>query len=364
MEMSSVRWLSELGMEDPTFIQQCDMNSLDHFTTQQIAAALGEEFQHSFSSESYSSYPHITPRSSNNITCSSMEASQQGADRPVKQLRTNSWNSCTTEHVSTPDASPPNLLSFGNQNSPTNHQQFYSNLIAGAAAKPKDESLSPRTSTIPTDILISQGSFLNQGYMSKADQGAKRVNMGTTRPPSHTQDHIIAERKRREKLSQRFIALSAIVPGLKKMDKASVLGDAIKYVKQLQDKVKTMEEQTLKKTVESVVFIKKSQLCGDDDLSSSDENFDGHSDEPLPEIEARVSEKNILIRVHCEKRKGTLVKALDEIEKLHLSIVNTSVIPFANSALDITVTAQMEEEFCMTTKDLVKNLRSAFSKFM
>lgn len=33
----------------------------------------------------------------------------------------------------------------------------------------------------------------------------------------HTQDHIMAERKRREKLSQRFIALSAIVPGLKKV---------------------------------------------------------------------------------------------------------------------------------------------------
>lgn len=123
------------------------------------------------------------------------------------------------------------------------------------------------------------------------------------------------------------------------MDKASVLGDAIKYVKQLQEKVSTLEEQTLKKTVESVVFVKKSQLCGDDDLSCSDENFDGHSDEPLPEIEARVSDKNILIRVHCEKRKGTLVKALDEIEKLNLSVVNTSVIPFANSALDITVTA-------------------------
>lgn len=205
-------------MEDPTFIQQCDMNSLDQFTTQQIAAALGEEFQNSFSSDS--SYPHITPRGNNTITCSSMEASQQGgtADRPMKQLRTNSWNSCTTDHVSTPDASPPNLLSFGNQSSPTNHQQFYSNLIAGAAAKPKDESsLSPRTSTMPTDILISQGSFLNQGYMNKAGQVAKRPNMATTRPPSHTQDHIIAERKRREKLSQRFIALSAIVPGLKKV---------------------------------------------------------------------------------------------------------------------------------------------------
>jgi hypothetical protein len=48
-----------------------------------------------------------------------------------------------------------------------------------------------------------------------------RLNMPNPPPAAkstgHTQDHIMAERKRREKLSQRFIALSAIVPGLKKV---------------------------------------------------------------------------------------------------------------------------------------------------
>lgn len=34
---------------------------------------------------------------------------------------------------------------------------------------------------------------------------------------AHAQDHVLAERKRREKLSQRFIALSALLPGLKKV---------------------------------------------------------------------------------------------------------------------------------------------------
>ncbi|XP_058069571.1 transcription factor bHLH18-like [Magnolia sinica] len=367
MEISSAGWFSEMGIEEPTFIHQSDMNSLDHLTTQQLANALGENFHPSFSSESYQSYPPFTPRNNTTFSCSSMEASQAGPDRPMKQLRTNSWNSRTTadQHVSTPEASPPpNLLSFCNQGSPSNHQQMYGNLVSGPQVKPKDETASPRTSTVPTDILISQGSFLNQSYGSIASQGQKRVSIGAAKPPSHTQDHIIAERKRREKLSQRFIALSAIVPGLKKMDKASVLGDAIKYVKQLQDRLKTLEDQTVKKTVESVVFVKKSQLSGDDDLSSSDENFEGLADEPLPEIEARVSDKNILIRIHCEKRKGTLVNTLAEIEKLHLSVVNTCVMPFVNSALDITVIAQMEEDYCMTTKDLVRNLRSAFSKFM
>jgi hypothetical protein len=126
------------------------------------------------------------------------------------------------------------------------------------------------------------------------------------------------------------------------MDKASVLGDGIKYLKELQERVKYLEEQTKKRTVEAVVFVKKSQLSADDDTSSCDENFDGRrSDEALPEIEARISEKDVLIRIHCEKHKGVIVKILSEIEKLHLSVVNSSVLPFGNSTLAVTVIAQV-----------------------
>ncbi|KAK1383299.1 hypothetical protein POM88_021034 [Heracleum sosnowskyi] len=77
-------------------------------------------------------------------------------------------------------------------------------------------------------------------------------------------------------LSQRFIALSALVPGLKKMDKASVLGDAIKYLKQLQEKVKTLEEQTRRKSTESVALANKS--------SSDDRATSIPVEESLPEI--------------------------------------------------------------------------------
>ena len=33
----------------------------------------------------------------------------------------------------------------------------------------------------------------------------------------YAQDHIIAERKRREKINRRFIKLSAVIPNLKKV---------------------------------------------------------------------------------------------------------------------------------------------------
>jgi len=108
-------------------------------------------------------------------------------------------------------------------------------------------------------------------------------------------------------------------------------------MKQMEQKVKTLEEQAAKETKEPAVTVKKSQLP-----IASDESSDGVlSDGTLPKIEARLSGKNALIRIHCENRKGFLVKALTEIENQHLSVINTSVLPFSDRFLDITVMAQV-----------------------
>ena len=138
------------------------------------------------------------------------------------------------------------------------------------------------------------------------------------------------------------------------MDKASVLGDAIKYVKQLKEQVKVLEEQTKRRGVESVVFVKKSQLSGDEDVSDTSSNScDGNSDDPsrtklsLPEVEASVSEKSVLIRIHCEKQKAMLVNIIREIEKLHLSVINSSALIFGSSVLHITIIAEVHFYFTM-----------------
>ncbi|KAM6541218.1 hypothetical protein CsatB_005665 [Cannabis sativa] len=54
-------------------------------------------------------------------------------------------------------------------------------------------------------------------------------------------NHVMAERRRREKLNERFIILRSLVPFVTKMDKASILGDTIEYVKQLRKKVQDLE---------------------------------------------------------------------------------------------------------------------------
>ncbi|KAK7412204.1 hypothetical protein VNO78_03654 [Psophocarpus tetragonolobus] len=339
MEISSIRGLPELGIiEDPDLLHQLQLSSID--TTSLTGAAFGEILQ------KHSLYDNP------NITC--IEASPTGIERPLKQLKNNNWNlNKSQQTLETQFGSCSNLLSFVNSN-------YTSEL---GLVKPKVEMMCPKidNKTLAA-MLISQGTLGNENYLFKAKHESKKIE---TRPKlSQPQDHIMAERKRREKLSQRFIALSALVPGLKKMDKASVLGEAIKYLKQMQEKVSALEEeQKRKRSVESVVIVKKSQLSDDaEDSSSSDTGCT--FDEALPEIEARFCERNVLIRVHCEKNKGVIEKTISEIEKHHLKVINTSALTFGSFILDITIIAQMEVEFCMTVKDVVRSLRSAFSNFV
>lgn len=142
------------------------------------------------------------------------------------------------------------------------------------------------------------------------------------------------------------------------MDKTSVLGEAVKYLKQLQERVKTLEEQSTKQTMESVVLVKKSQLLLEDEAGSSDDNFIGGASKSLPEIEARVCNKSVLLRIHCEKHKGVLVKILSEMENLNLSVINTSVVRFGTLALDITIIAEvcvLEEKCSSKNRNFIQN---------
>ncbi|THG20369.1 hypothetical protein TEA_000601 [Camellia sinensis var. sinensis] len=336
-------------MEDYNFIEQYQTNSnvfdsVVEFTQLDTVPGPGENLQKSSSSGSYTSCPTLNPKTNNTNTntttsttttattlnggLSAIEICESSLGRPTKQIKTNTRNKVTgfaAEQVISPNTSSDLDIYLADLGSPPSspsgnpqHQQLCENVENNLETK---------------DEVVS-----NKNMNNAPKAGQKRSSSTViTRTPLEAQD---------------------------RMDKASVLGDAIKYLKHLQEHVKLLEEQINKKSEESVVFVKKSQLCAEDDTSSCDENFHGHFKETLPEIEARISEKSVLIRIHCEKQKGFAVKLLSEIERLNLSVVNSSFLPFGQYAMDITVVAQMDDEFRMTVKDLVRNLRSALFEFL
>ncbi|CAI0434342.1 unnamed protein product [Linum tenue] len=98
---------------------------------------------------------------------------------------------------------------------------------------------------LSADLVITG---LEQGKEDLSPLGDERKPKKRGRKPANGREeplnHVEAERQRREKLNQRFYALRAVVPNISKMDKASLLGDAITYINDLQMKIKVMEAET------------------------------------------------------------------------------------------------------------------------
>ncbi|XP_061362081.1 transcription factor bHLH18-like [Gastrolobium bilobum] len=196
-----------------------------------------------------------------------------------------------------------------------------------------------------SSILCSKRTMSNHIIEPKAKQGTKKFKSS-----SETQDHIMAERKRRRELTEKFIALSATIPGLKKTDKAYILREAMNYMKHLQERVKELENQNKRTTAEdSVIFIEKSHAFAKEENKSCETKS-------LLQVEARVLEKEVLIGIHCEKQKDIVLKIMALLQNLHLSLASSSVLPFGTSTLKVTIIAQMGDKFSMNVNDLVKNL--------
>ncbi|KAL3830353.1 hypothetical protein ACJIZ3_019155 [Penstemon smallii] len=185
----------------------------------------------------------------------------------------------------------------------------------------------------------------------------KRSSISTVnRTPLQARDHLMAERKRRQKLGQLFINLSKLVPGLKKLDKASLLEDAIDYVKALQERVNALEEE------DKVMQINASKDDDVNDIVISEiiSTTSDHDEVVVEEIKVRVMKKNVLIKICCKKQKGLMSKIPCEMEKMNLNVKDMRVMPFGGAAFDVTILAEMHNEFNCTVKDIVDHLEMVF----
>ncbi|XP_023521311.1 transcription factor bHLH35-like [Cucurbita pepo subsp. pepo] len=170
--------------------------------------------------------------------------------------------------------------------------------------------------------------------------------------------NILSERNRRKKLNDRLLALRAVVPNITKMDKASIIKDAIEYIQELRAEEKRIEAEI--SDLESGK-IKNRATNEDDDgiLREKRTNKNRQVPEPPPSfpievLDLRVNymgEKTMVVSLTCGRRSDTIMKICQVIESLKMKIITATITIVANKLL---ITLFLEEEIAEEEEVKVK----------
>ncbi|KAL8064116.1 hypothetical protein ABFX02_01G070700 [Erythranthe guttata] len=184
--------------------------------------------------------------------------------------------------------------------------------------------------------VINQSGNIQQKLLKKVlfevgkMHGNDRKNEnGNSRQETDENDrnHVLSERKRREKINERFTILGSLVPSGGKVDKISVLDNTIEYLRELERKVEELES-----TMQSKPH---------DRVERTSDNYGPHktgniTKKPLANkrkaceiekvgpdnISVTVSDKDVSIELRCCEKEGVLLQVMEAIRKLRMDTQN------------------------------------------
>ncbi|KAL7121652.1 hypothetical protein ACP275_02G193900 [Erythranthe tilingii] len=159
-------------------------------------------------------------------------------------------------------------------------------------------------------------------------------------PRDAPMNHVEAERQRREKLNHRFYALRSVVPNVSRMDKASLLSDAVSYIKELKSRLDDLQTNNNKKLLSSSVVKTETDeqllLVHDDEPIISSSCLMSSS---VVEVEVKMVGVDGMIRVQSEKSNYPSARLMDAIRDLKLEIQHASMSCVNNIMIqDVVVT--------------------------
>ncbi|CAO2041884.1 unnamed protein product [Urochloa humidicola] len=172
--------------------------------------------------------------------------------------------------------------------------------------------------------------------------------------------NILMERDRRRKLNEKLYALRSVVPNITKMDKASIIKDAIEYIQQLQAE----ERQVLQEVrgLESAAGAggehedtAATKLKRARSVPSMVAGAHGAPPPPLEVLELRVSEvgeRVLVVSVTCGKRRDAMARVCRAIEELRLRIITASITAVAGCLMH-TVFVEVDQMDRIQMKEMV-----------
>ncbi|KAK9074304.1 hypothetical protein SSX86_006901 [Deinandra increscens subsp. villosa] len=139
-------------------------------------------------------------------------------------------------------------------------------------------------------------------------------------------NHVEAERQRREKLNQRFYALRSVVPNVSRMDKASLLADAVCYINKLKEKIKCLESQLHRRNNHQTKTKKvKIEPVDTTDNHPQINKMTRNNNGNLRELEVKIVGDDAMIRVQSRNGDLQAAKLMDALREMKAQIQHASM---------------------------------------
>ncbi|CDP12229.1 unnamed protein product [Coffea canephora] len=173
-------------------------------------------------------------------------------------------------------------------------------------------------------------------------------------------NHVEAERQRREKLNHRFYALRSVVPNVSRMDKASLLADAVAYINELKAKIQELEARVGvgsrggAQYHDRKLLVTTATSCGDfiqetQSTVTADQNQSG-----IHEIHVKFVNGSVaILHILCPDVNYPSAKLMDALRQMELQVCSASFSPVQDLMLH-DVVIRIPRNDALATEDALK----------